>query len=73
MQFWKTLRQTTWFLFLLMVVSIVLMVVDTEESPWQFAFPVYLLFAGLAGVRLLRAVWIIQQIVMVLFESEDLC
>lgn len=56
-----------------MVVSIVLMVVDTEESPWQFAFPVYLLFAGLAGVRLLRAVWIIQQIVMVLFESEDLC
>lgn len=70
-QLWQTIRQTTWYLFLLLIVSMVLLMVDEKTMPFRFALPIYVLFAGLAVVRLLRTIWILQKITMVIIADRD--
>lgn len=70
-QLWKTIHQTTGYLFLLLIVSMVLLMVDGEIMPFRYALPTYVLFAGLAVVRLLRTIWILQNITMVIITDRD--
>ena len=70
-QLWKTIHQTTGCLFLLLIVSLVLLMVDGEIMPFRFALPIYVLFAGLAAVRLLRTISILQNITMVIISVRD--
>lgn len=70
-QLWKTIHQTTRYLFLLLIVSLVLLMVDEKTMPFRFALPIYVLSAGLAAVRLLRTISILQNITMVIISFRD--
>lgn len=68
---WKTFAQTTRCLGALTIVSLLCLALDKEcaQIPW-LVIP-FCLFAGLSIVRLLRVVWIIEQIVGIISKPSQ--
>ena len=64
-ELWTTLIQSTWFLALLALSSIVAMILDKDTAPSKYAMIPFLYFFSLAIARLARAIWIIQGIVKI--------
>ena len=60
---WKTFFQTTRFLGLLTATALVCLVWDRDNDPVVWLILPFCLFLGLSATRLLRVIWILEQIV----------
>jgi hypothetical protein len=61
-EIWTTLRQTTWLLALVTIISIVAIALDTDKEPFKPILTPFLILLGLMMTRLGRAIWIIHEI-----------
>lgn len=60
---WKTFFQTTRFLGLLTATALVCLVWDRDNEPVAWLILPFCLFLGLSATRLLRVIWILEQII----------
>ena len=67
---WKTFFQTTRLLGALTLTALVCLVVDKDESPLTWMIVPFCLFVSLSVARLMRVIWILEQIVMLVSRPE---
>ena len=60
-EIWKTLRQTTWSLVLLTVISLVCTLIDSEGEISKWTVTLFLLGLSIASARLIRAINVIHK------------
>ncbi len=70
---WETFFQATKFLGALTVMALVCLIWDKDSSPCTWLVIPFCFFAGLSAVRLVRVIWILEQIIgIVSTPSPDL-
>lgn len=62
---WRTFFQAAKFLGILTVVSLASLAVDTESSSNVWVLVPFVLFAGLSFARVVRVIWILEQIFLI--------
>ena len=60
---WRTFIQTTWLLGMLTLTSLVCMIWDRESAPTTWLLVPLVLFGCLCVVRLVRMIWILEQVI----------
>ena len=68
---WTTFFQTTRLLGALTLAALVCLVVDKDVSPVTWVIIPFSLFVSLAGIRLLRVIWILEQIIKLVSRTES--
>ena len=69
-EIWKAFFQATRFLGLLTVVSLVCLVWDRDDSPSTWLLIPFSLLIGLSTARIIRVIWILEQIVNILSKPS---
>ena len=59
---WRILFQTIWLLAALTVTSLACLVFETDERPSYWLVTLFVLFGGLVVVRIMRTIWVVEQI-----------
>ncbi len=67
---WKTFFQTARLLGALTLTALVCLVVDKDESSLTWMIIPFFLFVSLSATRLIRVIWILEQIIMLVSRPE---
>ena len=67
---WKTFFQAIRCLGILTIIALICMILDKDEDPINWLVIPVTLFVGMSTVRLIRAIWILEEVVKVLTIPE---